>query len=62
MDSSFLEPLEPRAHPDPSTSSGIEEPTATGLTGPRSVALGLTRAYAADWTVPDALRELYQNW
>ncbi|KAL4961378.1 uncharacterized protein BDV14DRAFT_203829 [Aspergillus stella-maris] len=29
---------------------------------PRSVALGLTRAYATDWKVKDALRELYQNW
>ncbi|KAL4862107.1 hypothetical protein BDV12DRAFT_203355 [Aspergillus spectabilis] len=29
---------------------------------PRSVALGLTRTYASDWKVKDALRELYQNW
>ena len=31
-------------------------------TGQRHVALGLNRTYAADWKVPDALRELYQNW
>lgn len=32
--------------------------------GPRtiSISLGLNRSYAADWTIQDALRELYQNW
>ncbi|KAI9043833.1 uncharacterized protein KD926_002723 [Aspergillus affinis] len=30
--------------------------------GPRNIGLGLNRGYAADWTVQDALRELYQNW
>ncbi|KAB8227538.1 uncharacterized protein BDW43DRAFT_316712 [Aspergillus alliaceus] len=62
MDSAIVEQLEPQALTDRPTSPGVEEPTATGLTGPRSIALGLTRTYAADWTVPDALRELYQNW
>ncbi|KAF7586865.1 hypothetical protein BBP40_008212 [Aspergillus hancockii] len=29
---------------------------------PRNIGLGLTRSYAANWQVQDALRELYQNW
>ncbi|KAI9041054.1 uncharacterized protein KD926_007471 [Aspergillus affinis] len=61
MDPSTLERFE-RSALDQSQSYSIQEPPATGLLGPRSIALGLTRVYATDWTVPDALRELYQNW
>lgn len=46
---------------NPHTGASLES-TQTTPVGPRSFALGLTRGYAADWTVPDALRELYQNW
>lgn len=39
---------------------GPEELSAKSL--PRNIPLGLNRTYAADWSVQDALRELYQNW
>ncbi|KAL2848982.1 hypothetical protein BJX68DRAFT_276168 [Aspergillus pseudodeflectus] len=59
--------MDPRVHESPvagpdrfSTTTVLEEP-ANAL-APHSVALGLTRAYAPSWRVPDALRELYQNW
>jgi hypothetical protein len=37
--------------------TATEEPA--NAQAPHSVALGLTRAYAPSWRVPDALRELY---
>ncbi|KAL5364316.1 hypothetical protein BJX96DRAFT_178839, partial [Aspergillus floccosus] len=45
---------------DAQATSGPEESNATSL--PRNINLGLNRTYAADWSVQDALRELYQNW
>ncbi|KAL2829136.1 hypothetical protein BJY01DRAFT_255096 [Aspergillus pseudoustus] len=42
------------------TTTATEEPANTLV--PHSVALGLTRAYAPGWRMPDALLELYQNW
>ncbi|RDH26149.1 hypothetical protein BDQ94DRAFT_176607 [Aspergillus welwitschiae] len=61
MDFSDTPPIVPNclldrcADPDPETG-----PVAPA--GPRTMALGLTRGYASAWKVPDALRELYQNW
>lgn len=61
MDPSYTEKLAPLDMPEHScttnTEGGNEKPIVQ-----RNVALGLTRNYAADWTVQDALRELYQNW
>lgn len=62
MEHDTLDSPEPRVTPNQPIHAGVEGPTAPELTAPRSIALGLTRDYAANWTVPDALRELYQNW
>lgn len=61
MEHDTLDFLEPRVTPNQPIHADVEEPTAPELTAPRSITLGLTRDYTANWTVPDALRELYQN-
>ncbi|KAL3482935.1 hypothetical protein BJX62DRAFT_245395 [Aspergillus germanicus] len=43
-----------------STRTATTQPTSA--LAPHSIALGLTRADAPTWRVPDALRELYHNW
>ena len=62
MEASHLQPIRPSNglpdhFPDTVQEAGLAAPA-----GPRTIALGLTRGYASDWQVPDALRELYQNW
>ncbi|RAL06491.1 uncharacterized protein BO97DRAFT_358636, partial [Aspergillus homomorphus CBS 101889] len=62
MEASHLQPIRPsNGLPDhfPDT---VQEADLAAPAGPRTIALGLTRGYASDWQVPDALRELYQNW
>ncbi|PYI36403.1 hypothetical protein BP00DRAFT_472717 [Aspergillus indologenus CBS 114.80] len=62
MEASHLQPIRPsNSLPDhfPDT---VQEAGLAAPAGPRTIALGLTRGYTSDWQVPDALRELYQNW
>ncbi|KAL5042240.1 hypothetical protein BDW71DRAFT_211369 [Aspergillus fruticulosus] len=53
MDNSIF-PVEP--------SGSLDHKPAPRVPSSRTISLGLNRAYASDWTVQDALRELYQNW
>lgn len=61
MDSNLHESVGHLAPSDQAASLNAESQN-TKTTGQRHVGLGLNRTYAADWKVPDALRELYQNW
>ena len=61
MDSSLPDTLGHLALLDQAANLNAENPNPK-TTGQRHVALGLNRTYASDWKVPDALRELYQNW
>jgi hypothetical protein len=39
-----------------------KEPEDTMTLVPRTIGLGVSRDYELDREVPDALREIYQNW